>query len=163
HALLGENGAGKSTLMRLLYGLNRPDSGTITVGGRLLDPGSTRVAMHAGIGMVQQHFSLVPTMTVAENVWLGREGFLYERARAGALVRSLGAETGLVLDPDATVSNLPVGLQQRLEIVKAVARDVRVLILDEPTASLTPGEAEELFAALRRLRERGVAVLLITH
>ena len=163
HALLGENGAGKTTLMRILFGLERADAGTVEVFGRPLAGGSPRQAMSAGVGMVHQHFSQVPTMTVAENVWLGRPGLRFERAAAVAAVRRVGEATGLELDPLAQAGDLSAGLRQRLEIVKALARDVRVLILDEPTAVLTPREVDELFGALRRLVAAGLSVVLITH
>jgi len=163
HALLGENGAGKTTLMHVLFGLLRADSGSVEVSGRLLLGGSPNEAMAAGVGMVHQHFAQVPRMTVAENVWLGRAGVRFRKAEAAAAVRRVGAEAGLALDPSAVAGDLPVGLKQRLEIVKGLARDVRVLILDEPTAALTPGETDDLFAALRRLVEGGLAVALITH
>jgi simple sugar transport system ATP-binding protein len=163
HALLGENGAGKSTLMQVLYGLLTADAGTVTVGGRALPPGSPRQAMAAGIGMVHQHFSQVARMTVAENVGLGRPGLRFDRAAATAEVRRVGEWTGLVLDPAAVAGDLPAGLRQRLEIVKALAREVRVLLLDEPTAALTPREVDDLFAALRTLVAAGIGVVLITH
>jgi simple sugar transport system ATP-binding protein len=163
HALLGENGAGKTTLMQVLYGLLTADTGTVMMGGRALPPGSPREAMAAGIGMVHQHFSQVSRMTVAENVWLGRPGLRFDRAAAAAEVRRVGEWTGLVLDPAAVAGDLPAGLRQRLEIVKALAREVRVLILDEPTAALTPREVDDLFAALRTLVATGLGVVLITH
>ncbi len=163
HALLGENGAGKSTLMHVLFGLLAPDAGLIEVGGRPVRIGRPREAMDLGIGMVHQHFTQVGSFTVAENVWLGQPGVRTDAAAAAAAVRRVGDATGLTLDPAARAGDLPVGLRQRLEIIKALARDVRVLILDEPTAALTPREVDDLFAALRRLRERGVAVVLITH
>ncbi len=162
-ALLGENGAGKSTLMHVLFGLVTPDAGTVVVGGREVTLRSPRDAIAHGLGMVHQHFTQVPRLSVAENVWLGRSGVRYDRAAARAAVRRVGEATGLVLDPEAPAGGLPVGLRQRLEIVKALARDVRVLILDEPTAALTPGEVEQLLAALRRLRGQGLAIVLITH
>jgi ABC-type uncharacterized transport system ATPase subunit len=163
HALLGENGAGKTTLMHVLFGLLRADAGSVEANGRLLLGGSAREAMAAGLGMVHQHFAQVPRMTVAENVWLGRGGVRFWKGDAEAAVRRVGAATGLALDPAAVAGELPVGLRQRLEIVKGLARDVRVLILDEPTAALTPGETDDLFAALRRLVGSGMSVVLITH
>ena len=163
HALLGENGAGKSTLMHVLGGLEAPDAGAIEVAGREVRIPSPRDAMALGIALVRQHFTFVPRMSVAENVWLGRSGRRFDRRQAANEVRRVGDATGLVLDPAALAGALPVGLQQRLEIVKVLARDVRVLVLDEPTAALTPGEVAHLFAALRRLAAAGVAIVLITH
>lgn len=163
HALLGENGAGKSTLMQVLFGLLRADEGTVEVAGRPARFRSPRDAMDAGLGMVHQHFTQVPALTVAENVWLGRAGVRYDGAAARRAVAEVGRATGLALDPDARVASLPVGLRQRLEIVKALARDVRIVILDEPTAVLAPREVDELFGALRRMAAAGVAVVLITH
>jgi simple sugar transport system ATP-binding protein len=163
HALLGENGAGKSTLMNVLFGLLAPDSGSIEVFGRPLPAHSPKAALAAGIGLVQQHFSLVPRMSVAEHVALGAGGFRFDRQRARTLVRRVGKQTGLALDPDALADDLPAGLRQRLEIVKTLAHDVRVLILDEPTAALAPAEADELFVSIKRLTETGLAVVLITH
>jgi simple sugar transport system ATP-binding protein len=163
HALLGENGAGKSTLMHILYGLASPDAGAVEVFGTALPHGSPRAARAAGLGMVHQHFSQVPRMSVAENVALGRAGLLYDHAAAAAKVREVGESTGLTLDPGSLAEDLSAGLKQRLEIVKALAGDVRVLILDEPTAVLTPGEVDDLFIALRRLAAAGLGVVLITH
>ncbi len=163
HALLGENGAGKTTLMHVLFGLVTPDAGTVEVFDRPLPRGSPAAAMRAGIGLVHQHFSQVPRMSVAENIWLGRPGFRYDRHAARAAVMETGRATGLVLDPDAIAGDLAIGLRQRLEILKALTRDVRILLLDEPTASLTPSEVTDLFAALRLLRSRGLAIVLITH
>jgi ABC-type uncharacterized transport system ATPase subunit len=163
HALLGENGAGKSTLMRVLFGLERPDAGTVQLGDREVRLRSPRDAMDAGIGMVHQHFMQVPAMSVAENVALGMPGARYDPRAAADRVRRVCDATGLQLDPAARVADLPVGLRQRLEIVKAMARDARVLILDEPTGALAPREVDDLFAALRRLADRGVTVALITH
>lgn len=162
HALLGENGAGKTTLMRVAYGMLRPDAGTVRVDGTPVQLPTSAAAIARGIGMVHQHFTLVPAMTVAENVALGMRG-RYDARTAAARVRELGARTGLVLDPDAPVHALPVGAQQRLEIVKALARDARLLILDEPTAVLAPGEADELLQWIRSFRADGRAVVLITH
>lgn len=163
HALLGENGAGKTTLMSVLFGAARPDSGLIELGGSPVRLRGPRDALERGIGMVHQHHTQVDTMTVAENVWLGHGGLRTDLAAAAALVRRIGAETGLEVDPAAIAGTLPVGLRQRVEIIKALARDARVLILDEPTSSLAPLEIETLFSALRRLRERGVSIILITH
>ena len=162
HALLGENGAGKSTLMRVAFGVLRPDRGTITVAGTPRRFGSSADAIAAGLGMVHQHFSLVPAMTVAENVALGGRG-AYSRRRVEALVRRLGEETGLVVDAGARAGSLGVGAQQRVEIVNMLSRDARVLILDEPTAVLAPQEAADLLAWLRRFADGGRSVVLITH
>ena len=162
HAVLGENGAGKSTLMRVAYGLVAPDAGTISRDGRAVTLRGSADALALGIGMVHQHFTLVPAMTVAENVALGRRG-RYDPAAAAERVRRLGEATGLVLDPQARAGDLPVGGQQRLEIVKALAREARVLILDEPTAVLAPSEADDLMAWIAAFRDRGHAVVLITH
>ena len=165
HALLGENGAGKTTLMRLAFGMLRPDAGTIELDGTARRWRSSADAIAAGIGMVHQHFLLVPAMTVAENISLGNRGFFrgFDTRAAAGRVRAIGAETGLVLDPSARVADLPVGAQQRLEIVKALARDVQILILDEPTAVLSPAESQELYAWLRSFVARGRTVVLITH
>jgi simple sugar transport system ATP-binding protein len=165
HTLLGENGAGKTTLMRLAFGMLRPDAGTIVLDGIDRRWRSSADAIAAGVGMVHQHFLLVPAMTVAENVALGDRGFFrgFEPQGAAERVRRIGEQTGLALDPAARVGDLPVGAQQRLEIVKALARDVRLLILDEPTAVLSPRESQELYAWLRAFVQRGRTVVLITH
>ena len=165
-ALLGENGAGKSTLMNVLYGLYRPTSGTILLDGEPVRFASPREAIARGLGMVHQHFMLVPTLTVTQNIILGDEpvrlGHIrYRQARQD--VQDLSTRFGLTVDPDARVEDLSVGLQQRVEILKALYRKARVLILDEPTAVLTPREVEELFAVLRRLAENGTAIIIITH
>jgi len=162
HAVLGENGAGKTTLMRIAYGSLRPDAGEIRIFGNPVTLKSSADALARGVGMVHQHFTLVPAMTVAENVALGMRG-VYDAGAAAERVRSLGRRTGLVLEPDALVATLPVGAQQRLEIVKALARNVRVLILDEPTAVLAPSEADDLLAWVARFRDQGGAAVLITH
>ncbi len=168
HALLGENGAGKTTLMNVLYGLYRPDEGEIRIDGRPVvfhDPGD---AIAAGIGMVHQHFMLVPVFTVTENVMLGIEstrgplGFL-DRAAARARVVEIAREHGLAVDPDAVVEDLPVGVRQRVEIIKTLYRRSRLLILDEPTAVLTPQETDDLFAVMRSLRASGTSIIFITH
>lgn len=162
HALLGENGAGKTTLMRIAYGVIQPDNGRILLRGLPVRFRSPAVAIRHGLGMVHQHFTNVPAMTVAENVALGNKG-LYSRQRQNDFVRALSQRTGLPLDPERTVSGLAVGAQQRLEILKALAREVRVLIMDEPTAVLAPAEAEELLRWLRSFADQGGSVILITH
>ena len=165
HALLGENGAGKTTLMRLAFGMLRPDTGTIEMDGTPRRWRSSADAIVAGIGMVHQHFLLIPAMTVAENVALGDRGVFrgFDPRAAADRVRRIGTETGLVLDPAARVADLTVGAQQRLEIVKALARDAKILILDEPTAVLSPTESQELYAWLRAFVTRGHTVVIITH
>ncbi|GAA3335985.1 ABC transporter ATP-binding protein [Amorphoplanes nipponensis] len=166
HALLGENGAGKSTLMNQLYGLLQPDEGEVLVDGVARTFRSPRDAIAAGIGMVHQHFMLVPVFTVAENIALGAEkaraGFL-DRRRARREVLEVSERYGLPVDPDALVENLPVGAQQRVEIVKALTRDVDLLILDEPTAVLTPQETGELLEVMRGLAAAGKSIVFITH
>lgn len=166
HALVGENGAGKSTLMRILSGMYAPDAGRVRVEGRDVTGWSTAAAIEAGVGMVHQHFMLVPTLTVAENVVLGREprrGPRFDRTRAEREVAELGERTGLMAEPGRLVSELSVGEAQRVEILKTLYRGARILILDEPTAVLSPPEVEELWGVLRRLREGGGTVVLITH
>ncbi len=162
HALLGENGAGKTTLMRVAYGMLRPDAGRVFVDGTPRRFGSSADAIRAGIGMVHQHYALVPPMTVAENVALGGHGW-YDAHASAARVRALAHDTGLALDPDARVDDLSVEVQQRVEIVKALARDVHTLILDEPTAVLAPSTAATLLTWLRQFADAGHAVVLITH
>jgi ABC-type uncharacterized transport system ATPase subunit len=162
HALLGENGAGKTTLMRIAYGLTRADSGSMRWLGTPASFTSPRDALAAGIAMVQQHFSLVPAMTVAENVALGGRG-LYDARTARRRVLNLADATGLAVDPDAVAGTLGVSAQQRVEIIKAVARGVRLLILDEPTATLAPADAGALLAWAREFAREDRAVVLITH
>jgi len=162
HALLGENGAGKSTLMRVAFGLLTPDAGTMHIRGRRATVASPAAAHALGIGMVHQHFTLVQAMTVAENVALGGDGRFDPRV-AATRVRDVAARAGLALDPDARVESLPVGAQQRCEIVKALARNVTLLILDEPTAVLAPQEAADLLRWIRDFADAGHAVVLITH
>jgi len=162
HALLGENGAGKTTLMRIAFGLIPPDAGTIAIGSEFGRPASAAAAISAGLGMVHQHFTNAAAMTVAENVALGARG-RFNAANAARRVTDIGSRTGLSLDPAARAGDLPVSAQQRLEIVKALARGARTLILDEPTAVLAPREADELLAWLRAFADDGHAVVLITH
>jgi general nucleoside transport system ATP-binding protein len=177
-ALLGENGAGKTTLMNVLYGLMQPDDGEILIDDEPVHIRSPKDAINAGVGMVHQHFMLVPVFTVAENVTLGAEPIrkltlpgglhlrslgLLDRRRARAEVRELSQRFGLQVDPDAYVEDLPVGVQQRVEIIKALLRDARMLVLDEPTAVLTPGETEDLFQIMRQLRDSGRSIVFISH
>ena len=166
-ALLGENGAGKSTLMNILYGLYHPDQGEIWIKGEQVTLHSPGDAIARGVGMVHQHFQLVPVMTVAENVILGAEpagsGLHLNRREANQRVRGLSQQYGLSIDPTVEVEDLPVGLQQRVEIIKALYRNADILILDEPTAVLTPQEANELFRIMHDLTERGVSIIFITH
>lgn len=162
HAVVGENGAGKSTLMGVLFGLVMPDHGSVTVGGKPVSFRSPRDAIRLGIGMVQQHFSHVPALTVAENVVLGGRG-RFDPAVAARQVATVSAAAGLELDPGARVEDLSIGAQQRLEIVRALAHDARVLIMDEPTAVLSPGEAAELLQWLRHFADQEGAVALVTH
>ncbi|MEX0787749.1 MAG: ABC transporter ATP-binding protein [Anaerolineales bacterium] len=167
HALLGENGAGKTTLMNILYGLYQPDEGEIWVRGQKLELHSPGDAIAAGIGMVHQHFMLIPVFTVTENVMLGEEvvgpiGFL-KRGEAADHIREISRQFGLEVDPEALVGELPVGVQQRVEIIKLLYRKADILILDEPTAVLTPQEADELFKILRSLTDQGKSIIFITH
>ena len=166
HALVGENGAGKSTLMRVLSGMYPSDGGTIAVSGRNVTGWNTAEAIAAGVGMVHQHFMLVPTLTVAENVVLGREpkkDGLFDLARAKLDVEQLCAESGLVVPADRLVADLSVGEAQRVEILKTLYRGARILLLDEPTAVLSPPEVSELWKVLRRVRDGGSTIILITH
>jgi len=165
--LLGENGAGKSTLMNLLYGLYQADSGEILLDDKTVTFRGPGDAMDAGIGMVHQHFMLIPVFTVAENVILGDEptgrfGAL-DLDEARRLVREISDRFGFNVDPDAVVEDLPVGVQQRVEIIKALARDAKVLVLDEPTAVLTPQETDELMDIMRQLAREGTSIVFITH
>lgn len=166
HAVVGENGAGKSTLMRVLSGMYAPNAGTVEVGGRDVTGWKTADAIKAGVGMVHQHFMLVPTLTVAENVVLGMErtrGIMLDRAGAEDAVRELGERTGLRIQPERLVSSLSVGEAQRVEILKTLYRGAKILILDEPTAVLSPPEVRELWQVLRKLTADGGTVVLITH
>jgi ABC-type uncharacterized transport system ATPase subunit len=167
HCLLGENGAGKSTLMNMLYGLLDATEGEILLDGKPVTFATPGDAIAAGIGMVHQHFMLVPVFTVAENVMLGREetrfGVGLNRAAAATKVRELSRRYNLAVDPDVLVEDIPVGVQQRVEIIKALSNDAKVLILDEPTAVLTPQEIDELMGIMRALKEQGTSIIFITH
>src|SRR5919106_556055 len=166
HALLGENGAGKSTLMNVLYGLHHPDEGEIRLGGELVTIDSARKAIGLGIGMVHQHFMLVPVMTVAENLVLGTEphaGPLLDYRAAAARTRELSERFGLAVNPDAKVEDLGVGSQQRVEILRALFGGAKVLVLDEPTAVLTAQETQDLFRVLHTLQDEGTSIVFISH
>ena len=167
HALLGENGAGKSTLMNVVYGLYRPDEGEILINGKPAELGSPKAAIENGIGMVHQHFMLIPVMTVAENIVLATEpvqsAILLDYAAAEKRVREISSRFGLAVDPRATVQDITVGQQQRVEILKALYRGADILVLDEPTAVLTPQEAQELFTIIRSLTEQGKSIIFISH
>jgi simple sugar transport system ATP-binding protein len=163
HALLGENGAGKTTLMRIAFGMLSPDGGTVEIDGIPVRLTETSKAIARGLWMVHQHFTLVPPMSAAENVALGLAGLRYDRRRAVARVREIGQHTGLHVDPHVRVDALPVGAQQRLEVIKAFAHGARTIILDEPTAVLAPTEATELMQVLRHFADSGGTVVLITH
>ncbi|ADE39850.1 ABC transporter ATP-binding protein [Candidatus Puniceispirillum marinum] len=166
HGIIGENGAGKSTLVSILYGFYRADSGRISIDGNLVNIGSSAAAIANGIGMVHQHFMLVPNFTVLENIMLGHEGYAQlDKAaiHARAELQTLSDTYGLAVDPDSLIEDLPVGLQQRVEILKALFRGARILILDEPTGVLTPQETDQLFEILNALRDQGVTILFITH
>jgi len=166
HCLLGENGAGKSTLVNVIFGLYRPDAGEIFLRGEQLEFKGVRHAIAQGIGMVHQHFQLIPVFTVAENIILGDEltrGPLLDIKEARRRIREIGDKYGLVVDPDAKVGDLSVGQQQRVELVKALFREAEILILDEPTAVLTPGEVDEFFGVVRTLVDQGKSIIFITH
>ena len=165
-ALLGENGAGKTTLMNILFGQYTADSGTVAVFGKTLPPGNSRAALDAGVGMVHQHFALADNLTVQENITLGVRSLFNlrsGRAAARAKIIDLSTKFHLVVSPDARVGSLTVGERQRVEILKALYRDVRILILDEPTAVLTPQETDDLFATLRLAIESGLSIIFISH
>ena len=167
HSLLGENGAGKSTLMNVLYGLYQADAGEVLLDGEVQHFSGPGDAMAAGIGMVHQHFMLIPVFTVAENVMLGHEetgiGGILNLEAARAKVREISDRFGFDVDPDAIVEDLPVGVQPRVEIIQALSRDAKILVFDEPTAVLTPQETDELMATMRRLRDMGTSIVFITH
>src|SRR2546426_5535424 len=167
HALLGENGAGKSTLMNILYGLARPDEGEILLDGAPVRIANPADAIARGISMVHQHFMLVPVLTVAENILLGEETManpiFIDRGEANRRIRELGARFGFEIDPEERVGRLSVGWQQRVEILKALYREARILVLDEPTAVLTPQETKEIFGVLRRLADEGHSIIFISH
>jgi simple sugar transport system ATP-binding protein len=167
HALLGENGAGKSTLMNILYGLSTPDEGEILLDGKPVRIDGPLDAIARGIGMVHQHFKLVPVLTVADNIILGAETMagpvFVDRAEAASRIRALANQFGFDIDPEARIEALPVGVQQRVEILKALYRRARILVLDEPTAVLTPQETEEIFTVLRNLANEGHSIIFISH
>jgi simple sugar transport system ATP-binding protein len=166
HALVGENGAGKSTLCKILFGLLQPDSGEVVIHGQHVRLNSPRDAMRVGVGMVHQHFMLVESLTVAQNVALGhepRKGPFVDDDAARRLVHNLSERFGLAVEADSCVGDLPVGVQQRVEILKALSQSAQTVILDEPTAVLTPQEVNALFGVLRRLRDEGRSILLVTH
>jgi ABC-type uncharacterized transport system ATPase subunit len=166
HAILGENGAGKSTLMNVVYGLLQPDSGTISVDGKIVKINEPADALIVGIGMVHQHFMLVPVFTVAENIILGHEQSkrgLLTMVEAKAKIKKIADEFKFEIDPDALIEEIPVGIQQRVEIIRALMYDAKVLILDEPTAVLTPQETDELLNIMRVLKNKGTSIIFITH
>ena len=167
HALLGENGAGKSTLMNILYGLYHPDEGEISIKGKPVRLGSPNAAIEAGVGMVHQHFMLIPVMTVAENIVLDeeptRQGIFLDMGEAERRVAEIADRYGLAVDPGARIEDITVGQQQRVEILKALYREADILVLDEPTAVLTPQEAQDLFEVVRSLTARGKSVIFISH
>jgi simple sugar transport system ATP-binding protein len=167
HAMLGENGAGKTTLMNILYGLYKPTKGEIYINGRQVEIHGPTDAIRQGIGMVHQHFMLIPVLTVTENVMLGEESLrsrvFLDRKIVAKRIREISQKYGLHVDPDAYVKDLPVGIQQRVEIIKVLYRRANILILDEPTSVLTPQEVEELFGIVKSLVAQGVSLIFITH
>ena len=167
HAILGENGAGKSTLMNIVYGLLKADSGEILIDGKTVNISEPSDALSAGIGMVHQHFMLVPVFSVAENIMLGHEKFnkfrVLDLDEARKAIREISEDFGLQVDPDAIVETLPVGIQQKVEIIKALIYEAKVLILDEPSAVLTPQETDELLNTMRDLKNKGTSIIFITH
>ncbi|MCK5646180.1 MAG: ATP-binding cassette domain-containing protein, partial [Anaerolineales bacterium] len=167
HGLLGENGAGKTTLMNILYGLYTPDEGEIRIRGNVMQIKSSGDAIQAGIGMVHQHFMLIPVFTVTENVMLGDEatkiGGILDRESTAKRIQEISSTYGLEVDPSVYVSTLPVGVQQRVEIIKLLYREADILIFDEPTSVLTPQEADQLFRIMHSLAERGKSIIFITH
>ena len=167
HAILGENGAGKSTLMNIVYGLLKADSGEMLIDGRVVNISEPSDALSVGIGMVHQHFMLVPVFSVAENIMLGHEKFnklrVLDLDEARKSIRAISEDFGLQVDPDAIVETLPVGIQQKVEIIKALIYEAKVLILDEPTAVLTPQETDELLETMRELKSKGTSIIFITH
>ena len=167
HAILGENGAGKSTLMNIVYGLLKADSGEILIDGKTVNISDPSDALSAGIGMVHQHFMLVPVFSVAENIMLGHEKFnkfrVLDLDEARKAIREISEDFGLQVDPDAIVETLPVGIQQKVEIIKALIYEAKVLILDEPSAVLTPQETDELLNTMRDLKNKGTSIIFITH
>ena len=166
HALMGENGAGKSTLMKILFGMEQPDEGTIEWNGETVKISSPDIALSKGIGMVHQHFKLVPSLTVAENIVLGKEPKkhgLLDKKEAVDAVKNLSEKFGFDVEPQEVVENLSVGKKQKVEILKSLYRQVDLLILDEPTAVLTPQETRELFEQLEKLKEDGLTIIFISH
>ncbi len=166
HALVGENGAGKTTLMKILFGMEKPSSGTITLEGKTLEMNSSEDAIASGIGMVHQHFMLVNSFTVAQNIALGiepKKGFFVDAGKVNSFAKELGERYHFDIDPTAVVGTLPVGIKQKVEILKALARGARILILDEPTAVLTPQETDQLFEELNALKKLGHTIIFISH
>ncbi|MGL5972689.1 MAG: ABC transporter ATP-binding protein [Oscillospiraceae bacterium] len=166
HALLGENGAGKTTLMKVLFGIEKPEQGKIYIRGEEVNINNSLEAIDLGVGMVHQHFMLLPSLTVAENIVLGMEpkkGMFLDLKKAVEITKEVSKKYNLIVDPKEKVSNLPVGLKQKVEILKALVRGAKVLILDEPTAVLTPQETQELFVELKNLKEKGYTIIFISH